>query len=201
MNRFDDKVFLITGGARGMGAAQSRRLVVEGARVVIADVLTDEGQTLAAELGAAARFQYLNVSNEAQWVEAVAVAEVLGPLSGLVNNAGIFKPSSILETDVELFESHTRVNQLGTFLGMRAVIPAFERSGGGAIVNISSTAGLRGIPNAVAYTASKWAVLGMTKAAARELGDRNIRVNSVHPGLIDTDMLNVRDAAENLAYA
>lgn len=201
MNRFDGRVILISGGARGMGAAQARRLVAEGAKVVLGDVLVDEGEALAKELGSSAHFCRLDVGDEAQWVEAIATAERLGPLAGLVNNAGIFKPLPIMETDAAEFERNTRVNQLGTFLGMRAMVPAFERSGGGSIVNISSTAGLRGIPNALAYTATKWAVRGMTKAAARELGDRNIRVNSVHPGLIDTEMLRVRDREENLAHA
>lgn len=184
-----------------MGAAQARRLVAEGAKVLLADVLVTQGQALAQELGAAAAFQALDVGDEVQWAQAVAAAERLGPLSGLVNNAGIFHPQSMQDTDAAEFERNVRVNQLGTFLGMRATISAFERSGGGSIVNISSTAGLRGIPNALAYTATKWAVRGMTKAAAQELADKNIRVNSVHPGLIDTDMLRVRDNEQNLIQA
>ncbi len=201
MHRFDNQVVLITGGARGLGAAQARRLVAEGARVVVADILVEEGRATAAALGAAAQFVELDVGDETQWVEAVAAAEKLGPLNGLVNNAGIFKPLPIAQTDAALYNFHVRVNQLGTYLGMRACVPAFERSGGGAIVNISSAAGLIGVPNAIAYTATKWAVRGMTKAAAKELGDRNIRVNSVHPGMVDTDLLRERDAALNLAYA
>lgn len=197
MNRFDNQMFLITGGARGLGAAQARRLVSEGARVVLADVLADEGRALATSLGSAARFVALDVGDEAQWAEAVAAAERVGPLNGLVNNAGVFKPQPMLETDTALYNFHVRVNQLGTYLGMRACIPAFERSGGGAIVNISSAAGLFGVSNAVAYTATKWAVRGMTKAAAKELGNLNIRVNSVHPGMIDTEMLRERDAQVN----
>lgn len=199
MNRFDNQVFLITGGARGLGAAQARRLVAEGARVVLADVLVDEGRALATALGPAASFLALDVGDETQWAEVVAAAERVGPLSGLVNNAGVFKPLPMAQTDTALFNFHVRVNQLGTYLGMRACVPAFERSGGGAIVNISSAAGLFGVPNAVAYTATKWAVRGMTKAAALELGDRNIRVNSIHPGMIDTEMVRERDAAVNLA--
>ena len=153
---------------------------------------------LAAELGPACVFLPLDVGSEAQWAEAVAAAERLGRLHGLVNNAGVYTPTPMLETDVAQFERHTRVNQLGTFLGMRMVVPAFERTGGGAIVNMSSTVGLRSAPNAIAYTATKWAVRGMTKAAALELAGKNIRVNSVHPGPIDTDMLNVRTREENL---
>ncbi|NDH51444.1 MAG: SDR family oxidoreductase [Betaproteobacteria bacterium] len=198
MAGFVDRVFLISGGARGLGSAQARDLVAAGAQVVIADLLLDQGHALAAELGAACVFQPLDVTSEAQWAQAVAVAEAIGPLRGLVNNAGVYTPVPLLDTDTAQFERHTRVNQLGTFLGMRAVVPAFERSGGGAIVNMSSTVGLRSAPNAIGYTASKWAVRGMTKAAALELAARNIRVNSVHPGPIDTDMLGVRSAEDNL---
>ena len=198
MARFTDRVFLISGGARGLGEAQARGLVAEGGKVVIGDVLVEDGEKLARELGAACTFQGLDVTSEAQWTDAVAVAEKIGKLYGLVNNAGVYTPVSIMDTDIAQFERHTRVNQLGTFLGMRAVISAFERAGGGAIVNMSSTVALRSAPNAIAYTATKWAVRGMTKAAALELAPKNIRVNSVHPGPIDTDMLNVRTREENL---
>ena len=198
MARFSDRVFLISGGARGLGGAQARALVAEGGRVVIGDVLLPEGAALAAELGAACRFLPLDVTSEAQWAGAVELAESLGRLHGLVNNAGVYKPVPLVDTGVAEFERHTRVNQLGTFLGMRAAVPAFERTGGGAIVNMSSTVGLRSAPNAIAYTATKWAVRGMTKAAALELAPLNIRVNSVHPGPIDTNMLDVRSREENL---
>ena len=198
MARFTDRVYLISGGARGLGEAQARGLVAEGGKVVIADVLVQDGEKLARELGEACTFQPLDVTSEAQWADAVAVAEKIGALHGLVNNAGVYTPVSMLETDTAQFERHTRVNQLGTFLGMRAVVSAFERAGGGAIVNMSSTVALRSAPNAIAYTATKWAVRGMTKAAALELAEKNIRVNSVHPGPIDTDMLNVRSREENL---
>ncbi len=197
MTRFTDRVFLISGAARGLGEAQARQLVAEGGRVVIGDVRLELGRQLAAELGPACTFQPLDVTSEAQWNDAVALAERIGPLHGLVNNAGIFEPLPMMETDSANFERHTRINQLGTFLGMRAVVPAFERTGLGAIVNISSTAGLRAVPGAFAYTATKWAVRGMTKAAALELADKNIRVNSVHPGPINTDMLGVRSEDEN----
>ncbi len=201
MARFTDRVFLISGGARGLGEAQARSLVAEGAKVVIGDVLADDGQRLAAALGPACRFERLDVTSEVSWRNAVAVAESLGRLHGLVNNAGVYKPVPLLETDTAEFERHTRVNQLGTFLGMQAAVPALERTGGGAIVNMSSTVALRSAPNSIAYTATKWAVRGMTKAAALELVDKNIRVNSVHPGPIDTDMLNVRTREENLRRA
>jgi 3alpha(or 20beta)-hydroxysteroid dehydrogenase len=199
MARLSDRVFLISGGARGLGAAQARLLVTEGAKIVIGDVLLEAGRALAAELGAACVFQPLDVTSEAQWSDAVAVAESLGPLQGLVNNAGVYQPVPLLDaTGTEEFERHMRVNQLGTFLGMRAAVPAFERTGTGVIVNMSSTVALRSAPNSIAYTASKWAVRGMTKAAALELAPMNIRVNSVHPGPIDTDMLSVRSHEENL---
>ncbi len=198
MNRFENRVYLVSGGARGLGEAQARGLVAEGARVVIGDVLTEAGQMLAAELGPGCVFQPLDVTSEAQWSDAVAMAERMGALHGLVNNAGVYKPVALVDTDAAEFERHTRINQLGTFLGMRAVVPALQRTGTGAIVNMSSTVALRSAPNSIAYTATKWAVRGMTKAAALELAPSNIRVNSVHPGPIDTNMLDVRSREENL---
>jgi 3alpha(or 20beta)-hydroxysteroid dehydrogenase len=198
MGRFDDRTFLISGGARGLGAAQARRLVAEGARVLIADVLRDEGSALAAELGPRCAFQALDVTRPDEWAQAVEAASRLGPLSGLVNNAGVYRPLPLDEMTVEEFDRHVRVNQTGVFLGMQAVARALERSGsGGSIVNISSTVALRSAPNAIAYTATKWAVRGMTKAAALELVGKGIRVNSVHPGPIDTDMLSVRSPEDN----
>jgi 3alpha(or 20beta)-hydroxysteroid dehydrogenase len=197
MARFDGKIILISGGARGQGAAEARMLVAEGGRVVIGDVLDADGRRLAAELGNAAAFLHHDVTEEADWMEAVETAERLGGLHGMVNNAGISIPRPLMETDAALFERHMRVNELGCFLGMKAVVGAMERSGGGSIVNISSVAGLRGSPGAVAYSATKWALRGMTKAAAIDLAPRNIRVNSVHPGPIDTEMLKVRTPEEN----
>jgi 3alpha(or 20beta)-hydroxysteroid dehydrogenase len=199
MPRFTGKTILISGGARGQGAAEARLIVAEGGRVVITDVLDEEGRALAASLGGAAQFLHQDVAEEAGWAAAVAAAEALGGggLHGLVNNAGIYRPATLMETDAALFERHMRINQLGCFLGMQAVVPAMERAGGGAIVNISSTAGLRGSPGAFAYSATKWALRGMTKAAAIDLAPRNIRVNSVHPGPIDTKMLDVRTPEQN----
>lgn len=198
MARFQGKVVLISGGARGQGAAEARMLVAEAAKVVIGDLRENEGRALAAELGEAAVFVRHDVTEEAGWARAVEAAEDLGGLHGLVNNAGIFIPRTLIETDTALFEQHFRVNQLGCFLGMKAAVGAMERSGGGSIVNISSVAGLRGVPFAFAYSATKWALRGMTKAAAIDLAPRRIRVNSVHPGPIDTDMLKVRSVEENL---
>jgi len=171
--------------------------VSEGAKVVIGDVLVAEGQRLAAELGDAAVFMRQDVTQEDGWAKALEAAAGLGGLHGLVNNAGIYQPNTLMETDVALFERHMRVNQLGCFLGMKAVVPLMERSGGGSIVNISSVAGLRGSPGAIAYSATKWALRGMTKAAAIDLAPRKIRVNSVHPGPIDTEMLHVRTPEQN----
>ena len=197
MAQFDGRVVLISGGARGQGAAEARMLVARGARVVIGDVLEAEGAALARDLGDAAAFVNQDVTRPEDWARAVAAAEALGGLHGLVNNAGIYIPKPLMQTDVELFERHVRINQLGCFLGMQAAVPAMERAGGGSIVNISSVAGLRGSPNAFAYSATKWALRGMTKAAAADLASRNIRANSVHPGPIETPMLDVRTPEEN----
>ena len=197
MDRLKGKVILISGGARGQGAAEARLFAAEGARVVIGDVLEPEGRQLASELGNAAIFVKQDVTQESDWETAINAAEKLGGLHGLVNNAGIYQPRTLMETDTELFERHMRVNQLGCFLGMKAVVPLMEQSGSGSIVNISSVAGLRGSPGAIAYSATKWALRGMTKAAAIDLAPRRIRVNSVHPGPIDTEMLKVRTPEQN----
>ena len=197
MNRLSGKIILISGGARGQGAAEARLCVAEGAKVVIGDVLESPGNRLAAELGDAAVFIRQDVTQESDWAKAVEAAAGFGGLHGFVNNAGIYQPASLMETDAALFERHMRVNQLGCFLGMKAVVPLMEGSGGGSIVNISSVAGLRGSPGAIAYGATKWALRGMTKAAAVDLARRKIRVNSVHPGPIDTEMLNVRTPEQN----
>lgn len=198
MPRLQNKIILITGAARGQGAAEARLFVREGARVIVTDILEARGQQLANELGQDnAIFVRHDVSSETDWQKAVDAAAALGGLHGLVNNAGIYQPKGMLDTDAALFQRHVAINQFGPFLGMKAVVPLMERSGGGAIVNISSTAGLKGSPRAFAYSATKWALRGMTKTAALDLADRNIRVNSIHPGPIDTEMLNVRTPLEN----
>jgi 3alpha(or 20beta)-hydroxysteroid dehydrogenase len=197
MDRLKGKTILISGGARGQGAAEACLFVAEGARVVIGDVLEAEGRQLASQLGPSAVFVRQDVTQESDWATAVNTAYKLGGLHGLVNNAGIYQPRPLMETDAELFERHTRVNQLGCFLGMKAVVPLMQQSGGGSIVNISSVAGLRGSPGAIAYSATKWALRGMTKAAAIDLAPYKIRVNSVHPGPIDTEMLKVRTPEQN----
>jgi 3alpha(or 20beta)-hydroxysteroid dehydrogenase len=190
MGRMDGKVGIITGAARGQGAAAARRFVAEGASVLIADIIDDEGKALAEELGDAAVYRRLDVTSEEDWPAAVtAVTAEFGRLDVLVNNAGILHFSAIAETTLADYERVIRVNQIGTFLGMRAVIPTLTEGGGGSIVNVSSVEGLAGMPFLVAYAASKFAIRGMTKVAAMELGDKGIRVNSIHPGMIDTNMV------------
>jgi 3alpha(or 20beta)-hydroxysteroid dehydrogenase len=194
VGRLDGKVALVTGSARGQGAAVARCFVEEGARVVLADVLDDVGKETAGALGDAAYFRHLDVSSEEDWASAVAEAVgTFGHIDVLVNNAGILRFAAIKDQSVADFERIIAVNQLGTFLGMRAVVPAMSEQGGGSIVNVSSIEGLAGAPFLIAYNATKFAVRGMTKTAALELGPDGIRVNSVHPGLIDTGM--VREAA------
>jgi 3alpha(or 20beta)-hydroxysteroid dehydrogenase len=189
MSRFTNTVALISGGARGMGASHTRALVAEGAKVVIGDVLVDEGEALAKELGASAKFVKLDVTQEADWEAAVVAAEDLGgPVNLLVNNAGIVGFGAIADMPLEDFERVIDINLVGVFLGMKHAAPSMKRAGGGAIINISSTAGMMGYANIAAYVASKWAVRGITKAAAMELGRDGIRVVSVHPGPIRTPM-------------
>ncbi|WP_027794456.1 glucose 1-dehydrogenase [Paraburkholderia acidipaludis] len=188
--KLQNKVVLVTGAARGQGAAEARRFVAEGAKVVLADVLDEEGQRLAAQLEDQAIYQHLDVTSDPSWVAAIERTErVFGRCDVLVNNAGIYWPAAIAGTTVELAEAMFRVNQLGTLLGMKHAAASMKKTGGGAIVNISSTAGLRGFANAIAYSGTKWAVRGMTKVAAAELAPHGIRVNSVHPGCIAADML------------
>src|SRR6201985_678555 len=160
MARFDNKVVLVSGGARGQGAAEARLLVAQGAKVVIGDVLDNQGQSLAVELGPAASFVRHDVTSEADWARSVEAAQKLGGLHGLVNNAGIYQPAALMETDDAHWQRHIQINQYGCFLGMQAVVPAMERSGGGSIVNISSVAGLKGSPGSFAYAATKWGAAG-----------------------------------------
>jgi 3alpha(or 20beta)-hydroxysteroid dehydrogenase len=188
MNRLAGKVCLITGAAHGQGALEAEMFTQEGASVVLTDVDHEAGRKLAAGLKNAI-YLPLDVSDEAGWTEVVkATVEHFGQLDVLVNNAGIYNRSNIVDTTVDAYTRIFKVNQLSVFLGMRAVIPVMKDKGG-SIVNISSVAGMIGSAGAISYTSSKWAVRGMTKTAALELADYNIRVNSVHPGLIDTDMV------------
>lgn len=188
MGRLNDKVAIVTGGARGMGEATVRIMVEEGAKVVIADVLEEPGQALAAELGDATVFLKTDVTSQADWAAAVAAANELGPLNVLVNNAAIVMQKTIADTTEDDFMNIVRINQLGVFLGMQAVLESMKAAGNGSIINISSIDGLQSKNSLCAYSATKWAVRGMTKSAAIEMGKFNIRVNTVHPGGIFTAM-------------
>jgi 3alpha(or 20beta)-hydroxysteroid dehydrogenase len=189
MRGLDGKVVLVTGGSRGMGAAAARRLHEEGASVVAADVLDEEGKALADSLGERVRYVHLDVTSEDEWRGAVEqTVQELGRLDVLVNNAGILRFNAVTDIPVEEFRQVLDVNLLGVFLGMKTAIPVMKAAGGGSIVNISSTEGLGGTVFCGAYTASKFAVRGLTKVAALEHGADGIRVNSVHPGGIDTPM-------------
>jgi 3alpha(or 20beta)-hydroxysteroid dehydrogenase len=194
MARLDGKVTLITGGARGQGAAEAALFASEGAQVFLTDVLEAEGEATAAAVGG--RFRRHDVTSEQDWDDVVRwVLDTAGQLDVLVNNAGIFRVVPMTRTTVELWHQIMDVNALGVFLGMRAASVPMTARRSGSIVNISSIAGMRGAGTAFAYGASKWAVRGMTKAAAQELAPHGIRVNSVHPGIIDTEM--IREVGDN----
>jgi 3alpha(or 20beta)-hydroxysteroid dehydrogenase len=181
--KLECKVAIITGAAQGTGAAVARRFVAEGARVLLGDVRVEQGRALARELGAAAAFVELDVGNEAHWSQAVANAEQsFGGIDILINNAAVLALAPLEQTSLADYERVVRVNQVGPFLGMRAVVPGMKRRGGGSIVNIGSTDGVfPGDQGLIAYGASKWALRGMTKIAAVELGRHRIRVNVVNP--------------------
>jgi 3alpha(or 20beta)-hydroxysteroid dehydrogenase len=191
MGRLDGKVALITGGARGMGKSHVRHFVAEGAKVVFGDVLDDNGAFVAAGLGEqSCRYLHHDVTSEDDWAAAVALTvEVFGKLDVLVNNAGILEFASIADMPLDRFRRILEVNAVGCWLGMKAVIDPMTKAGGGSIVNISSIEGFTGAAGLSAYSASKFAVRGMTKAAAQELGSLGIRVNSVHPGGVLTRMV------------
>ena len=195
------KVVIVTGAASGQGAAEARAFAAAGARVVVADI-DEGGRELAASLGDRAVFQRLDVAEAADWQAAVSVAkDRFGRLDVLVNNAGVYKPRSFLDTDEALWTLHYRVNQLGPFLGMRAATEVMRTAGGGSIVNISSFSAMSSYPGHFAYGSSKWALRGMTRLAAVELAPFGIRVNGVFPGMIDTPMLGENDPGQLAAYA
>ncbi len=201
MGRLDGKVALITGGARGMGKSHARHLAAEGAKVVIGDVLDDRGEYVAAGLGPeTCRFVHQDVTSEANWATAVDVAtQAFGRLDVLVNNAGVLRFGKIADMSLAEFRRVLDVNAVGCWLGMKAVIEPMTAAGGGSIVNISSIEGFTGTAGLSAYTASKFAIRGMTKAAARELSPLGIRVNSVHPGGVLTRM--IMEAAQEPGHA
>ncbi len=188
MSRLKDKVCLITGAAKGQGAAEARLFAAQGARVWLTDVLDEEGAALAAQVDGI--YRHLDVCDQVAWdslVDEMVSAE--GRIDVLINNAGIFRSNRLVDTPLEEFELVMQVNCTGVFLGMRSVGRAMQKAEAGSIVNISSLAGMASAPGAFAYGASKWAVRGMTKTAAIELARFGIRVNSIHPGAIDTEML------------
>ncbi len=189
MGDLDGKVALITGGARGMGAAHVRHFIAQGARVVFGDVLDDEGKALAVELGSGCHYVHHDVTSEAHWLAAVTEAVTrYGRLDALVNNAGILRFLPIAEMTLADFTQIMTVNVTGSWLGIKAVSGAMAEADGGSIVNISSVEGFIGAAGLSAYSASKFAIRGLTKSAARELGGSGIRVNSIHPGAIATPM-------------
>lgn len=194
MSDFNGTVALISGGARGMGASHAKALVSQGAKVVIGDILAEEGQALAQELGDAGYFVHLDVTDENAWQAAVTAAEdAFGAVNLLINNAGIVTYGTVADMDLATFRRTIDINLIGVFLGMHAAVPSLRKAGGGTIINISSTAGMMGYAQIGAYVASKWAVRGLTKTAAMELGKDNIRVVSIHPGPIRTPMTQGMD--------
>jgi 3alpha(or 20beta)-hydroxysteroid dehydrogenase len=189
MGRVDGKVALISGGARGMGAAHAQALVSEGAQVVIGDVLDQEGEAVAEKIGESAYFVHLDVTDPDQWDAAVAAAiDRFGRLDALVNNAGIVKMAPLRGSSLSEWQQVLDVNLTGPYLGMRAVLEAMIGGGGGSIVNISSVEGLAGSAFLHSYVAAKFGLRGITKSAAVELASYGIRVNSIHPGLVHTPL-------------
>lgn len=191
MGRLENKVAVITGGAGAMGNVHARTFIAEGAKVVVADLPSAEGRELAEELGENAIFVELDVTSESSWKQLITkTEEKFGPINILVNNAGIGGSfASIEEVTLEQYRKVIEINQDGVFMGMKHVLPSMKKTESSSIINISSTAGFRGGVNISPYIASKFAVRGLTKAAAVEFAPYNIRVNSVHPGTIETPML------------
>ena len=189
MGKLDGKVAIVTGAARGQGEAEARLFAAEGAKVVLGDVLDREGRTVADSIGAAAVYVHHDVSSEESWKAAIGAAvSKWGRLDVLVNNAGILLVAPIAQMELSDYLRIVGVNQVGCLLGMKHAIPAMAKGGGGSIVNISSTAGFEGQPGIAAYVSTKWAIRGLTRSAAIECGPLGIRVNSIHPGGINTHM-------------
>ncbi|MEU8645283.1 glucose 1-dehydrogenase [Streptomyces sp. NPDC048674] len=189
MGKLDGRVVVITGAARGQGEQEARLFVAEGARVVVADVLDEQGEALAKEIGA--HYVHLDVSQEADWAEAVPSAKAAyGRIDGLVNNAGILRFNALVDTPLDEFVRIVQVNQIGVFLGIKTLAPEITEAGGGTIVNTASFTGLTGMAYVGAYAATKHAIVGLTRVAALELAEKGIRVNAVCPGAVDTAMSN-----------
>jgi 3alpha(or 20beta)-hydroxysteroid dehydrogenase len=189
--RVAGKVALVTGAARGQGAAHAERLAAEGAAVLLTDVLDADGEAVAERIRAAggrAAYRRLDVGSEGEWESAAAAAESFGPVTVLVNNAGIATRASILATDADTWERSVAVNQRGTFLGMKACLPGMIEAGGGSIVNVSSVLGISGAAGYASYQATKHAVIGLTRSAARTHGPDGVRANVIRPGYIVTPM-------------
>ena len=195
--RLEGRVAIVTGAARGQGEAHARRLVADGASVMLTDVLDAEGSAVAAELGDRAAFALLDVTDPDGWRDVVAqTVERFGAPTILVNNAGVLIPGTIVDQDVDSFLKVLHTNLLGVFLGMKTIAPVMAQAGGGSIVNIGSTSALEGNPTVGAYASSKWGIRGLSKVAALELAEHGIRVNVVHPGPVDTPMMpHASDAA------
>jgi 3alpha(or 20beta)-hydroxysteroid dehydrogenase len=192
VKRFGGRTVIVTGAARGMGASHARGFIEEGANVMVADMLDDEGRGTARQLGDRAKFVPLDVRSPEQWQGAVDAAErAFGPVSVLVNNAGVtWHDVAIVDSDPVDWQRVIDTNLNGAYLGMRAVVPSMRKAGGGAIVNVSSSVAMIGLPRIAPYVASKWALRGLTKCAAMEMAEDNIRVNSVHPGMTITPMVD-----------
>ena len=191
MGRVDGKVALITGGARGagIGGASAKMLVGEGAKVVIGDILDEDGTALAAELGDSARYVHLDVTSPEDWQAAVDTAvQTFGKLNVLVNNAGMVQVAPLKTADMARWQKVLDVNLTGPMLGIKAALEPMIAAGGGSIINVSSIEGMRGAAWVHSYVASKWGLRGLTKSVALELAPEKIRVNSVHPGFIRTPM-------------
>jgi 3alpha(or 20beta)-hydroxysteroid dehydrogenase len=199
MSRLSNQTVLVTGGARGIGAAIAKLFLQEGAAVIITDILRSEGELTAAALGKKCMFIHHDVTLASAWKQAVNLGEAqMGPISVLINNAGVVLNKNIQQTSLEDFETVLRINTIGPFLGIEAVLPSMLQHRKGSIINISSIAGLVGFTNCIAYVASKYALRGMTKTAALELAKEGIRVNSIHPGVIKTPMIMGNDIADRV---
>ncbi|MFJ3926128.1 SDR family NAD(P)-dependent oxidoreductase [Streptomyces sp. NPDC090022] len=192
MGKLDGRVVIITGAARGQGEQEARLFAAEGAKVLLGDVLDEQGEAVAKELGGdRARYVHMDVGREEDWAAAVAAAkESFGPVDGLVNNAGILRFNELTATPLAEFQQLVQVNQIGAFLGIKHVAPEIEAAGGGTIVNTSSYTGLTGMAFVGAYAATKAAIVGLTRVAALELAAKRIRVNAMCPGAVDTPMAN-----------